>query len=42
MTYQSINPATERKLLKKFDELTDKELEMATIATWSTATPRPC
>ena len=26
MTYQSLNPAT-GKLLKKFDELTDKELE---------------
>ena len=26
MSYQSLNPAT-GKLLKKFDELTDKELE---------------
>ena len=26
MTYQSLNPAT-GKLLKKFEELTDKELE---------------
>ena len=26
MTYQSLNPAT-GKLLKKFDELTDKQLE---------------
>jgi hypothetical protein len=41
MIYQSLNPAT-GKLLKKFDGLTDKELEMATIATWFTATPRPC
>ena len=34
MTYQSLNPAT-GKLLKKFDELTDKELEtkIATAAT---------
>ena len=34
MTYQSLNPAT-GKLLKKFEELTDKELEtkIATAAT---------
>ena len=34
MTYQSLNPAT-GKLLKKFDELTDKELgaKVATAAT---------
>ena len=34
MSYQSLNPAT-GKLLKKFDELTDKELEtkIATAAT---------
>ena len=33
MTYQSLNPAT-GKLLKKFDELTDKQLEskLATAA----------
>ena len=34
MTYQSVNPAT-GKLLKKFEELTDKQLEtkLATAAT---------
>ncbi len=31
MTFQSLNPAT-GKLLKKFDELTDKELETKIVA----------
>ena len=39
MTYQSLNPAT-GKLLKKFDELTDKQLE-SKLATASRTASRP-
>jgi succinate-semialdehyde dehydrogenase/glutarate-semialdehyde dehydrogenase len=41
MTYQSLNPAT-GKLLRKFEELTDKELEskMRAVSAWRAVSKR--